>query len=138
MCADESVPECADLVSLPPASMPTQRKSCLDNPNKPPKALRDILAKRRKRQKDKIKSDLTPVLTKAFAEYREAGQKMAMPTVDTRLAEIADALEAALDGDYDGTVSCAYCTFEQEENQRLRMADEQGTVSSAHVTRVPA
>ena len=111
--------------------MPTQRKSCLDNPNLPPKALRDILAKRRKRQKEKIKNGLTPVLTNAFAEYRNSGQKMSMQTVDARLSEIADALEAALDGQYDGTAACAYCAFEEEEKERARLADEQGTVSSA-------
>ena len=111
--------------------MPTQRKSCLDNPNLPPKALRTILAKRRKRQKEKIKEALTPVLTKAFADYRDSGQKMSMQTVDVRLSELADALEAALDGKYDGTVACAYCAFEEEEKERARLADEQGSVSSA-------
>ena len=106
--------------------MPTQRKSCLDNPNLPPKALRDILAKRRKRQKDKIKEKLTPALLQAFADYRQAGQKMAMSTVEVRQSELASALEMALDGAYDGSVQCDYCSFEQREHDRERMMEEKG------------
>ena len=124
----EAVSLCGKSALLP--QMVTQRKSCLDNPNKPPKALRAILAKRRKKQKEKLKEHLTPALETQFAAYRDSGKPMSMTTVDARLSELADALERALDGEYDGTTSCAYCEFEQCESLRERAASDKGQVSN--------
>ena len=117
--------------------MPSARKTCMDNPNKPPKAHRDIIAKRRKKHTDKIKNALTPALTQAWALYRNSGQQMSMPTVDAHLAELASALESALDGMYDDDVSCNYCEFEQKETDRERMAYEMSRVSNCSGRRCP-
>ena len=118
--------------------MPTHRKSCLDNPHKPPKALRAIIAKRRRKQTDAIKERLTPTLKKAFNDYRLSGQPMSMPTIDARLGELAHALESALDGEYDGDmdITCEYCNFEKDEKERERLAQEMDKVRQPPLARL--
>lgn len=81
----------------------------MDDPSKPPKPFRDVLARRRKRQQDAITKELTPVLTRSFAEYCSSGQAMPSSTVTLRRAELGAVLEKALDGEYSGEPICAYC-----------------------------
>ena len=81
----------------------------MDDPSKPPKPYRDVLARRRKRQQDAITKELTPVLTRSFAEYCSSGQAMPSSTVTLRRAELGAVLEKALDGEYNGEPICAYC-----------------------------
>ena len=94
----------------------------MDDPSKPSKPFRDVLARRRKKQEDAITKALTPVLSRTFADYCQSGQEMPSATVVLRRAELGRTLESALDGEYDGNISCAYCTAEKKTAERLHAA----------------
>lgn len=109
--------------------MVTQRKSCLDNPTKPPKAFLDVIGKRRKRERAAMKEKWTPVLRAAFNEYRAVGRTVSKESADAFIAQLEFELEAALNGDYDhDDITCAYCEFTEKERERQAQAAANGQV----------
>ena len=111
-----------------PCLMPRTNPTFMDDPSKPPKPFRDILAKRRKKQQDAIDKLLTPTLTRAFADYCSSGQRMPTETVTLRRAELGAVLSRALDGDYDGQVDCAYCAAVRKAAERQHAAGDDASM----------
>ena len=117
----------------------------MDDPSKPSKPFRDLLARRRRKQQEAITKTLTPKLTRAFALYCSSGQAMPSATVVLRRAELGAVLERALDGEYDGASKCAYCTAVKKEEQRKHAAGADAVLVrppslplAAHLRALPA
>ena len=117
------------------------KRHCLDNPDKPPKAFRDALVKRKKTERDKLKSLLNPCLAAAFEKYKAIGtsaKKIPESTLNALREQLGEQLVAALDGDLDfQRIQCKSCEFKQRELERQQKALEKDMVRVACLPPTP-
>ena len=115
------------------------KRHCLDNPDKPPKAFRDALVRRKKTERDKLKSMLNPCLAASFEKYKAVGttaKKIPEPTLNSLREQLGEQLVAALDGDLDfERIQCRSCEFKQRELERQQKALEKDFVRAALIRR---
>lgn len=105
-----------------------EQRSCMDNPNKPHKAFRDIISKRSKKNREAILQKLTPALRKAFEAYCSHGKTMHAETKRALLGQLGDSVIDALDGEFDTEhLECAYCAFDAKERMREKSAVDAGS-----------
>ena len=85
------------------------KKNCLDNPEKPSKAFRDALGKRRKGDALRLREQLTPTLLQLLHDYEENGRLLGRDRAVQVKQQLGEAFQNALDGQFEPNPSCSYC-----------------------------
>ena len=105
------------------------KKTCLHNPEKPNTQFRAIITKRNRARSSAIAAKLTPALQKAFYDYKSNGRALSAASASLFQAQLAEALEAALDGELDlDHLGCVYCEEAQKLNENHAKLQASGAV----------